>query len=427
MTDLLDRAVRSALQDYFDASPERIDVPLESAPESPRSRRPLPLSRTSMVAAATVVMIGVGGLIVLRDGGRENGRASGTPPATTEAAPEEYTIVSGDFLFDIAERHCVTMEALAEYNGWDDGVDTPLFPDQVISIPPDGCEPGTPLSTSPASLPTENPADFATRATPTAFPVVAETPASARPTGAFSAIPRGEPFSEVLIGRIESETIVDAVIINVGATRESIGPTDLEGEETTVLAQDAVVIANSGLSDEYGDTVIWGDQPAFLAIGDDPAAFLAQLDPDSIRASLPANSWLAPELTFGDLPEGYEVIVDSQVVGAGALIAVLGIGDNEVSVATRNMLPAMAIAGSVTQVDINGMTGWMFADDVSRDVSWQVDSSTFAYLKIDDDMTAEESLALARSVTFLPAWQWMTLYDVPLPAFPPSPTTNPAN
>jgi len=425
MTDLLDRAVRSALQDIFDSAPERNDTPLNLAATSPRSGAPR-VWRTSVIAAASVVAIGVGGLIVLRDRGPD-GRASSTTPETTEAPAEEYTIVAGDFLSDIAERHCVTMEALAEYNGWADGVEAPLFPDQVILIPPGACEPGTPLSTSPASLPTEDPADFATRATPTAFPVVAETPNRTRPTGAFSAIPVGQPFSEVLIGRIENETIVDAVIINVGATRDSIGPTNPSGEATTVLGQDAVVVHDTGLDDVPGETVVWGDHPAFVAVGNDPLVLLEHLTPDAIQASLPAEGWLAPEITFGDLPDGYEVIVDNQVVGAGGLVATLQVGDNEISVSARSMLPAMAIAGSVTQVDVNGMTGWMLlSGDSNTDVSWQVDGSTYVYLNVHDDLTAEESLALARSVTFVPAGQWITVYDVPLPVSPPSPTTNPA-
>ena len=165
-----------------------------------------------------------------------------------------------------------------------------------------------------------------------------------------------------------------------------------------------------------------------------PSSRSATIPRRSSAGSIPMPSrprcrrgWLAPEITFGDLPDGHEVIVDNQVVGAGGLVATLQVGNNEISVSARSMLPAMAIAGSVTQVDINGMTGWMLlSGDSNTDVSWQVDGSTYVYLNVHDDLTAEESLALARSVTFVPAGQWITLYDVPLPAFPPSPTTNPA-
>lgn len=63
-------------------------------------------------------------------------------PTTTVLGEESvYTVVFGDYLFDIAKRFCTTAETVAEYNGWPEGVEHPLNPGDMVLIPPGPCAP----------------------------------------------------------------------------------------------------------------------------------------------------------------------------------------------------------------------------------------------------------------------------------------------
>ena len=53
-----------------------------------------------------------------------------------------YTVVAGDFLFSIADRHGITVDVLVAYNEWPEGVAHSLFPGDEIRIPPDSKIPG---------------------------------------------------------------------------------------------------------------------------------------------------------------------------------------------------------------------------------------------------------------------------------------------
>jgi hypothetical protein len=46
-----------------------------------------------------------------------------------------YQIVAGDYLYELAERFCTTPEELVAANAWSDGVNTPVYPGQLISVP----------------------------------------------------------------------------------------------------------------------------------------------------------------------------------------------------------------------------------------------------------------------------------------------------
>jgi len=209
------------------------------------------------------------------------------------------------------------------------------------------------------------------------------------------------------------------VVLSIGPA-EVIGPRDTSGIPVTVFGQPATLVAGTGGGDSQ--VVVWGDDPVFVAIGADPKAFLDAIEADTIEVSLPASS--APALTIGDLPGGYEVLVEPQPVGApGTLNGILQIGDNEVVTSARNFLASMVLAGNVTQIDVNGTVGWTFPDETNtHDIAWQVDDNTFAYLKINDGSSVDDALAIARSVEFVPVGEWMTRYNVGLPTYAP-PTT----
>lgn len=46
-----------------------------------------------------------------------------------------YSIVPGDTLYRIAQRHCTTPDALAAGNAWSDGTQTTIFPGGLIAVP----------------------------------------------------------------------------------------------------------------------------------------------------------------------------------------------------------------------------------------------------------------------------------------------------
>jgi LysM repeat protein len=56
---------------------------------------------------------------------------------------QTYTVVAGDSMFKIASMFDITAEVLANYNGWSEGINHPLFPGDVVKIPPNAAVPGS--------------------------------------------------------------------------------------------------------------------------------------------------------------------------------------------------------------------------------------------------------------------------------------------
>jgi LysM repeat protein len=93
--------------------------------------------------------------------------AGSTDPAA--AGVETYRIEAGDAVSAIADRHCVTAAAVAEANGWSDGVDHLIQPGDAIIIPADACETAAPsddddVATRPATTRAANSAATITTA-----------------------------------------------------------------------------------------------------------------------------------------------------------------------------------------------------------------------------------------------------------------------
>lgn len=54
----------------------------------------------------------------------------------TSADAQKYTVQSGDSVSKIAAKYGIDMEVLANYNSWPEGVQHPIFPGDIIDIPP---------------------------------------------------------------------------------------------------------------------------------------------------------------------------------------------------------------------------------------------------------------------------------------------------
>jgi LysM repeat protein len=77
---------------------------------------------------------------------------------------QEYEIQSGDYPFGVAERFCITLEQLVNYNEWGDASAFP-FPGTVIKIPPGACVPTeAPTTESTVASGTEAPSTETTQA-----------------------------------------------------------------------------------------------------------------------------------------------------------------------------------------------------------------------------------------------------------------------
>lgn len=74
-------------------------------------------------------------------------------PQTDEAGrstqPQEYTVQAGDAVSAIASRFGITMEELANFNEWPNGINQSIFPGDVIGIPPGALIPGADAPASP--------------------------------------------------------------------------------------------------------------------------------------------------------------------------------------------------------------------------------------------------------------------------------------
>jgi LysM repeat protein len=77
--------------------------------------------------------------------------------------PQEYTVQAGDAVSVIASRFGITMDELANFNEWPNGINQAIFPGDVIGIPPGALIPGAATDAAPSA-----PADDAT--TPGAVP-----------------------------------------------------------------------------------------------------------------------------------------------------------------------------------------------------------------------------------------------------------------
>jgi LysM repeat protein len=65
-----------------------------------------------------------------------------TLQAGTSADAQTYTVVSGDSVSKIASLFDIEAEVLANFNSWPEGIQHPIFPGDVVSIPPGAAIPG---------------------------------------------------------------------------------------------------------------------------------------------------------------------------------------------------------------------------------------------------------------------------------------------
>lgn len=68
-------------------------------------------------------------------------------PGDISPQEQQYTVVSGDSVSKIAALYGISADVLANYNSWPEGISHPIFPGDLIRIPPDSQVPGTATET----------------------------------------------------------------------------------------------------------------------------------------------------------------------------------------------------------------------------------------------------------------------------------------
>ena len=89
------------------------------------------------------------------------------PGQSGSGVTTSYTVAKGDSLWAISKHHCTTAPAIAKANGWSDGIDHPIFPGDVISVPEVEC-----TTTTQGASPTTTQGDTQGD-TPTTTPITA--------------------------------------------------------------------------------------------------------------------------------------------------------------------------------------------------------------------------------------------------------------
>lgn len=281
----------------------------------------------------------------------------------------------------------------------------------------------TPISPAAAPVTTDDTSAAGTPSVPavepTLFPVLDDVPQGLSPAARVDRTDDEALWVESLIGRYVDNVLTDAVTITVQSQPFSISPmADHPPTEANVLGEPATVYdygANTGVSEVH---VTWGSGPYFLASGAAPLAFLGAATSDTFNVAAQSDADQPPTLSFGQLPDGFEVIAPARVVGTATVTATLSIGaDNyDISVSTRNPVVYMSLAGPLRRIEVAGRPGWTFLSSFNtQDIAWQVDESTFAYLKVNDGTDAAGALALANSITFVGWDSWVARY-APEPA-----------
>lgn len=341
--------------------------------------------------------------------GGADGGAAGSPDAVVEA------VVGAGSLGPVRRRRYLLVAAAVIVAVGLLGVT--LAKGRPLTDPVDG------HSTAPDTAPTEL----------TLFPAIGEY-AGPSDFGTIGTIASENPERiSALVARREANSLRGSLWITVTAsTSTTVAPAgtapadpgvqtiDIHGRRAQVWTEPFEVPAQH---------VRFDGAPVLEIAGVDALAFMQTAGPGAVRIGAPDTD--AFTLEIGDLPEGYEVIVNPFREPRGvtgdirASISVGGTDTSEgnyVGVELSNPLPASAAYNTtLTAVEINGRPGWV-GSGAGHYVIWEPAPGTFA--TAGGTESADESIALARSVRFVDRATWAQFYGVE--GIPPSPQEAPS-
>jgi hypothetical protein len=283
--------------------------------------------------------------------------------------------------------------------------DAPASQSQNTSDAPATAHSTVPAPTFPASELTD-------------FPIIG-TEALSNDQGSYSLIGADNPASvAALIARRDGDTLTGGIQIEVAsALPEQFGAP----EPVIVHGVDVAVYTEPGTPSLR--TVVFPGTPTLLVRGLDPVEFLQTADADLIRVvdvTAPTLGHPTFTLSFGTLPSGYDIVVAPFELPRGTTNAATAVVGTEASdgslieVSLMNPLPAWAVVGMLTAVDVNGIEGWI-SSGAGNAVIWEPTLGTYA--SVVGASSREAALTTARRVTFVDEATWRAFYGVAPPSF----------
>jgi hypothetical protein len=235
--------------------------------------------------------------------------------------------------------------------------------------------------------------------------------------GLINAFP-AEQFrvAQATLARRVDGALVDPLIVEVGidypATHDGAEPTDIVG----VFGQTAHVY--TALDELVPLAVVIGDDPYVAVAGVDPMFFLNGVAEDFVVPDVPADGGPIT-LTFGELPEGYEVIHnDGEPDRVTALISMMfDSPDRQDEAVITGSAPAM-IGRDAHPIAVGETPAWLSTDGARSVVSWQVAGDTYTSVLAG---TPEAAVELARALRFVPVDEWAREHGIDLEEVEPGP------
>lgn len=81
------------------------------------------------------------------------------PPSTAPAGVVDYVVKNGDVLVNIARAYGTTADAIAQLNGWSDGINHVIYEGLTIKVPSSVAPPPTESTTAPPPTQSTTPPD----------------------------------------------------------------------------------------------------------------------------------------------------------------------------------------------------------------------------------------------------------------------------
>ena len=277
-------------------------------------------------------------------------------------------------------------------------------------------------SPEPATVPETVPSSLGLPVRPDQYPVLGDPgPADSSVSGQYSQrLYPGGPQVIALVARRVDNTLVDGVKVTAG--RVDLGNMPGPGEPITVWGRSAKLYVENGTPVLSTVVVPLDDRLALSFFGRDPMALVDQLEPDTVAIDLDnAAAPVVPfSLTFGPLPAGVEVVAGPQPITEQTILVSLRIGNDgepgsaAIEVSVTDHVFDHGAAADLVGVDINGTPGWM-RPDAGYWASWSVNDHTF--VMVGGTNNAEETLDIARRLTFVDEATWQARYGVDEPRF----------
>jgi hypothetical protein len=262
---------------------------------------------------------------------------------------------------------------------------------------------------------------------PAVFPIVGEQ-AGPNDFGNFSMAGRENPERiNALVARRDGNELNDGLWITLTLTAPADAPPPPAGTAPAEAVGEQVFDIHGRTADVWTGPfevpvqhVRFHGDPVLEVTGVDALAFMQAAGPDAVRmVSTGAEPPFA--LQVGDLPAGYELIIEPFRERLGSLGASISVGNtdategNYVGVSLTNPLAATAAYNdTLTSVDINGQPGWL-GSGPGNYLIWEPAPGTYATAGATN--SPDESIALARSVQFVDRATWQTFYDIADPNF----------